>query len=264
MFVVVLIELATALDAEATALAAALGGTAYEHRLRLLGGLPACVLTTADAALANRTVTEIRSRGHAAVLLDAARVTPSERMTAIRHFRLEPGAIVLEQPLPARLASSEISVLLRAVHRTRVDTRAEVSKKSFSIGRAVMTGGLMTSKTTKHEQQSSTTESQPVLYVFRSDGEPPWILRERGTNYASLGSRLNPSSMQNFLTTVQLIRELAPHAAYDERLLSLRVPSGAPLKRIGRDEETVTTSTTHALDLAAHALAQWLQQSHQR
>jgi hypothetical protein len=216
------------------------------------------VLTTTDRALALRTLGELRGRGHGAVVLDSATLVASDRMLAIRRFRLDADAIVLAEPRPARLPATDVSALLRAVHYTRTDQRKEASTKSFSVGRALVTGGLVSSKTTKREERSSATETEPVLYVFRASGETPWILRERGTNYSALGRELGPSSMQNFLTTVRALRALAPRAVYDERLLSLRVQAGPPLKSTGVDVESFTSSTASALDIAAHLLARWI------
>jgi hypothetical protein len=247
-------------DSEAQALAAALGRTAYEERLKLLGGFPANVLTTADRELAVRTLGELRSRGHAATMLDGATVVSNQRMPAMRRFRLEPDAVALDEPGAPRLPAADVSALLRAVHHVRTDLRTEVSTKSFSAGRALVSGGLMLSKTIKREERSSSTESEPILYVFRASGSVPWILRERGTNYSALGRELGPSSMQNFLTTVRRLRELVPHAVYDERLLKLRVQAGPPIKSAGLDGESVTTSTASSLDIAAHLLAGWIRE----
>jgi hypothetical protein len=258
MYVVGIVELGTALDAEAQALAARLGKTAYETRLKLLGGFPASVLSTVDRELAFQTLSELESRGHEAVVLDSATLVANERMPAIRRFRFEPDAIVLDDPNASRLPASDVAALLRAVHHTRTDLRAEVQTKSFSVGRALMTGGLMSSKTTKSEERSSSTDTEPVLYAFRRSGDTPWILRERGTNYSALGPELGPSSMQNFLTTVRRLRELAPHAVYDERLLELRVQAGPPFKTTRLDAESLTASTASSVDIAAHLLARWI------
>lgn len=260
MYVVAIVELRTPLDVEAKALADTLGGTAYEHRMHLLGGFPATVLTTADPELAQRTLGELRRRGHGAALVEGREVVPSDRMIAVRRFRFEPAALVVEEPVPRELPASDILALLRGVHRTRTDTRAEVTKKSFSLGRTLASGGLMTSKTTKHEERSTSAELDPVLYVFRASGETPWLLRERGTNYSGLGKELQPSSMQNFLAVIRLLRKLAPHAVYDERLMNLRGPGGPPLRTSRPGEETVTTSTASSLDIAAHLLARWIRE----
>ncbi|HEY6559192.1 MAG TPA: hypothetical protein VI072_18035 [Polyangiaceae bacterium] len=260
MFVVSIVDLATTPEAEAQALAESLGGTAYEHRLRLSAGSPANVLVTADQELAARTLAQLRARGHGAVLLDGETVVASEQMISMRHFRIDSDEVTIEGPTAKRLPASDVLALLRALHRTRTDTRAEVKTKSFSLGRALATGGLMASKTTKREELSSSAETEPVLYVFRASGATPWLLRERATNYSALGRELAPSSMQNFLTTVRRLRELAPQAIYDERLLSLRVASGPPATRRGIADETRTSSTASAIDIAAHALALWIRE----
>src|SRR5829696_8902975 len=98
MYIVGIVELGTSLDVEAQALAASLGRTAYETRLKLLGGFPASVLASVDRELAFRTLSELESRGHTAVVLDSATVVANERMPAIRHFRLELEAVVLDAP----------------------------------------------------------------------------------------------------------------------------------------------------------------------
>jgi hypothetical protein len=260
MHAVVLIELATSIEAEAEALAACLGGTAYEHRQHLLGGLPCTVLTTADAQHASSTLRGLSDRGHAAVIVPGERVVRHETMRALRRFHFDTDMLVMDEPVRAQLPSEDILALIRAVHRSRTETRSEVTSKSFSVGRALMTGGLMTSKTVKREQHSTSGESQPVLYIFRVSDETPWILRERGTNYSGLGAELAPSSLQNFLATTRALRALAPRAAYDERLLSVRTPEAAPRKTVRADGEAVTSSTASSVDIAAHALAFWYRQ----
>jgi hypothetical protein len=80
MYVVAIVELATSADAEAAALTAELGGTPYEHRLRLVGGSPAIALRTPERELALRTLAGLRARGHGAVACDEAAIVPSERM----------------------------------------------------------------------------------------------------------------------------------------------------------------------------------------
>jgi hypothetical protein len=138
-----------------------------------------------------------------------------------------------------------------------VETSTEVRGKQLSMGRAIATGGLVLSKSVKREQRSSATDIQQVLYVFRSSGERPWLLRERSANYAALGSELGPSSLQNFSTAVRRLRELAPAAAYDERLMKLHRGGGPPVVRGAAGAQSVVTSTASALDLAAHLLALW-------
>jgi len=255
VYVVAITELATPVEQEAAALAADLGTTPYEERLNLASGLPAVVLTAADRARALALLKALRARGHGAVAIDAAVVVSSEAMVSMRRFGLEEGALTAEGE---RLPHGEILALIRAMHRTRTETRAEVKTKKFSPGRALVTGGLLVSKTVSREETSITEESQQVLYIFRADGGTPWLLRERGTQYAALGGALSPSSAQNFLTAIARLRERAPQAVYDERLMATRkVPSRVAVKG-GGAAGSASVSSASGVDLLAHLIALWV------
>lgn len=254
MYVVALTELATPLEAEAAALAADLGTTLYEERLHLLTGLPCVVLTTVDRGEAVALLAKLRARGHGAVACDASAVVGSEAMIPMRGFAFEPDAVVAGE---ARLPYGEITALLRAMHRTSTETRGETKSRQFSAGKALLTGGLAFSKTVTKEEKSVAQASEQVLYVYRGGGATPWLLRERGTSYAGLGARLSASSTQNFLTTIACLREKAPAALYDERLLNPRNAS-TRLSRSGTaSASTLQTSSAGGVDLLAHLIALW-------
>jgi hypothetical protein len=68
---------------------------------------------------------------------------------------------------------------------------------------------------------------------------------------------------ENFLIAIELLRERAPHAAYDERLVGRKVPERlcqAASRGISR-ERTVETTSAAGMDLVAHLLAMWLAKS---
>jgi hypothetical protein len=254
MYFVALTELATPLEVEAAALAADLGTTAYEERLHLLTGLPSVVLTTADRGEATALLAKLRARKHGALACAASAVIGHEAMIPMRGFTLEPDAVVAGEE---RLPHDEIVALLRAMHRTSTETRAETKSRQFSAGKALLTGGLAFSKTVTREEKSVAQASEQVLYIFRANGETPWLLRERGTSYAGLGARLAASSTQNFLTTIAYLREKAPTAFYDERLLNPR-NAATRLSRSGTaSASTLQSSSAGGVDLLAHLIAAW-------
>ena len=254
MYVVAIAELATPLEAEAAALAADLGTTAYEERLHLLTGLPSVVLTTADRSEALALLAKLRARKHGAIACDATAVVAHESMTPMRGFTLGPDAVIAgSETLPY----GEITALLRAMHRSQTESRGETKSRQFSAGKALLSGGLAFSKTVTKEEKSVVQASEQVLYIFRAGGETPWLLRERGTSYAGLGAGLVASSTQNFLTTIARLRERAPAALYDERLLN---PRNAVLRltRSGSaGASTLSTSSAGGVDLLAHLIAMW-------
>ncbi|MFO0591045.1 MAG: hypothetical protein U0441_26105 [Polyangiaceae bacterium] len=254
MYVVAILKLATTIEAEAAALAADLGTTAYEERLKLAAGLPAIVLQSADVGLAKALATKVRGRGHGVLVTDSAEVVASSDMIVVRRFAFEADALALRGS-EERLPYEDIVAIVRAIHRTRTETRTEKKDTSFSLGRALATGGLVLTKTTTREEKAIAQDRDAILYLFRASGETPWILHERSADYSALGSALAPSSAQNFLAVTARLRTLAPNAIYDERLTA---PGSAPTRLLHVAKPgTTASSTASGVDLIAHLIAQW-------
>jgi hypothetical protein len=214
-------------DATALAqLATELGTTLYELKLVLNAGLPAIVSLTVDAAVASNASAAIARHGHRAVRFDRRSLVPSTAMTTILDVRFEPDALRAGNRQDERLAYADILALLRATLRSQETGKREEKERKFRPGMAIATGGLVLSKTTKREVVTHTETREQVLYLFSRSGGTPWILRERTARYAGLGSDLAPSALENFRTTVQRLRQRAPGAVYDERLLNPRPVRG--------------------------------------
>jgi hypothetical protein len=253
MHVVAILGLASSVETEAPLLAADLGTTAYEERLKLVTGLPAIVLQSAEPGPARALLTRLRGRGHGALAVDADQVAPSSAMTVVRRFAFEPDALALRDT-GERLPYADIVAIVRAVHRSRTETRTETKTKSFSMGRAIATGGLVWSKNVTREERNVAHDRDNVLYLHRASGERPWILYERSADYSALGPSLAPSSMQNFLAVAARLRSEAPRAVYDERLTA---PGSAPTRVRTPTSGSVATSSASGVDLLSHLIAEW-------
>jgi hypothetical protein len=114
---------------------------------------------------------------------------------------------------------ADLSTLIRARHQHQLATTEIVKQKKFDATRAILTGGLITRKTEKREVSSTTEEVEQVLYLFRTSGKTPWILREQATNYAALGAALTPTSSRNFCIVIEQLRERAPSAVFFDSLI---------------------------------------------
>jgi hypothetical protein len=274
MYVVAIAEINTGIDSEALALASELGKTPYEVRLTLAGGLPAVVLMTPDGERATRLMEGIYARRNGAIGADSSEVISSRVMTSMKRFRFEPDAIVLDDrpglgrgspdlgPAmnAARLPFEDVSALLRATHRQQIESREKRIELKFDMGRAVLSGGLAPVRNVERVTQSKLEEREQVLYLFRRSQEAPWILRETEAVYAGLGEALGATKFVNFQRTVQVLRGRIPTAAYDERLLSRRVPEHTKLSSAG-ETTTISSSSEDGVDLLAHLLAAWLGKS---
>ena len=247
---------AAAIDAEAQAIAQILGATVYEVRLLLSSGAPAVMLVTDGKEEAIHVLAQLRGRGHEAVACDAAAITPSGAMAQMRHFRLDDDAIVrldTNGEETGRLPYASLLALVRATSRISTEQRTQESERKIAIASAIATGGLKLTKSVTREMVAVKEERSQVLYLFRSDGEPPWILREFGTDYTSLGAALAPAQFENFRRTVDLVRERAPHAVYDESLIAAK-KTGEQVRAIGANGKSIAVAAESATDLLAHIL----------
>ena len=254
MDVVALMALAGAVEEEAPLLAADLGTTAYEAALLLRSPPPVPILRTEDRARAVELVTRLRARRHDVVACESSAVVASDAMTPVRAFRLDEDAFVVTSTAagaPASVPWSDVVALIRAVHRTSSEHIEKSEQRKLSVGRAAMSGGFLLTKTVTNSTKHTVEEREQVLYVFRQGGAPLLATISR-TRYEGLTAALRPSQIENFNTLVRMLRERAPHAVYDERLLAAR-PS---LDRVRAGAAgAVSASTSEAIDLLAHLIA---------
>ncbi len=261
VYVVAIAELKATLEAEAVALASDLGVTAYEARLLLAPGMPAVVRKTSDKPQALELLGRLRARGHGAIACDTSAVASSGQMPSMRRFCLGPEGVSLDDVPGAHLPYDDVLALVAAVHRRHILNQGEFKDRKLSVGRAVLTGGLVTSKVIKRETHAATDERDPVLYIFRRSAGTPWILREHRTHWGGLGRPVAPSAADNYRATVGALRERMPDAIYDDRLVARKsAPERVTVAGV-KDTTTVTTSSEDGVDLLAHLLALWITRS---
>jgi hypothetical protein len=257
MFVVALAKLAGTLDAELPHLASDLGQTPYEARMMLTGGMPSIVLLTPDKHAAITLLGRLKAREHHAVAIDSSAVVSGETLKQIRKFHFDSDSLILDDDLQESIPYDDILVLLRASHESRVTNSIEEKSKQFSAGRAILSGGLVLTKNSTKSKDVHSEERQDVLYIFRNGGAHPVLLNASVARYTGLGQRMATTERANFLTTVEMIRERTPHAYYDERLVTRKVPdriSQFVVQGISSSSRVVSSNNV-GVDLFAHLLA---------
>ena len=253
MDIVALLSLGTPVEVEAPLLAADLGSTTYETALLLRAPSPIPILRTDDRARALALLGRLRSRGHDAVACDASAVVSASSMLHVRAFALEPDALVVRTEAGAtdRVPWGDFVAFVRAIHRTRSESIEKNTSQKFDLGRAALSGGLMVTKKVTTETKHASEEREPVLYAFRRHGAPLLFAQSR-VRYETLEAALRPSQMENFAVLARVLRERAPSAAYDERLLAARPQSDRV--RAGTNG-AISSSTSDGVDLLAHLVA---------
>jgi hypothetical protein len=90
-------------------------------------------------------------------------------------------------------------------------------ERKFSPLRAVVTGGMVVTKTTRRAEPVTTESREDFLHLY-ADGLPPLAFHAGALNYRSLGPARQPSAAANFEYLADALRRVLPHARFDDRL----------------------------------------------
>jgi hypothetical protein len=257
---VALVQAAKDPDEAVKVLTEAAGSTAAEARMRLAPEPPA-LLARLDDAAANELVTKLRKAGLAALAIDSRVPSDGDRFQ-VRKFALEKDALNLETRAgeAASLAWGDLALILRAQRTRRAETDKTETTKRLSIGSAVLTGGLKMTSTKTSVVRSADEQSEQLLLIYTSDARV-FEVAETALDWSGLGA-LQPSRTANFLELTKRIREKAPGARYDERLVRLgrrSLPFGAVKgeQRVATaNSTTLHTDTAGTVDILAELLWQ--------
>lgn len=231
-------------------LAEALDSTLYEARARLSDpeGGPAVVGSFAEIEPAWAFAGRLRANGIHPILLSPADIETDSRRFLVRSFHLRDQGLtaISRRGETAELAYREVRIALRGV---RIEERTEIKRteqRKFSASRALLTGGLVLTKTTRKSEPVTTEEREEFLHLY-ADGGPVLAFRSAALTFQSLGPALRPSTAANFAYLVETLRSALPQARYDERLAN----------RQGR-ARILGPSLTENLDVAVTLLARVL------
>lgn len=251
MDIVAVVALATSIEEEAAALGRDLRTTVYDAVMLLRAPLPVIVLRSDDRQRTLDVLGGLRSRGHDAVACDLDAVVSSDDMFRPKSFRFDERELVATGGGEEHaLRLGEVLALVRASHVTRNEDTVTSSERKLSVGRAALSGGLLSTKTTTTESRRVTTEREPVLYVFHRSGAP-WLFASSAIRYDGLGDAMQRSRIDNFELLVERLRERAPASTFDERLLRARPPASVVVASAKR----VSTSSSSTIDILAHVVA---------
>jgi hypothetical protein len=223
MHVVAIHRLGQDREKHASALASALGMTMYEalSRLRSPGNGPFTIGVFAEQERAIQIEEKLQSEGFGAVILLEGELTKELSPLIVRKFALSENEleVVTEMGESLRISFQNIRLILRGIGIVRGSTTETVKNRSVSLGRAVLSGGLMLTKTTKTVKEVATEERTAFFNIYTA-GKPVMVFRENALVYDSLGPALQPSRALNFTYLIAELRRRCPDAQYDERLLT--------------------------------------------
>lgn len=243
------------LHLELPRLAELLEETVYDLRLRLAGPLPLVALETDDEARARRVFDGLWARGHGVVVVRSEHAAPYVPVRSVE-VEIRPRALLLagfSGGTTHAISIERLLAIVRAERRTTtrrdVQQRPASSYEQRSHYRVLAPPAALT--TTSRE-----TVSRHALYLFHADDRRALLLPEDAIRYASLGDPLQPTARLNFENLVDRLRDAAPRALYDRRLVLARRRSSLRRAAARPGASTQTESNAATTDLAALLIGQ--------
>ncbi|WP_257306503.1 hypothetical protein [Geothrix campi] len=214
----------------AIARAARLAGLAPADGARLLAGtFPRILLRVAtepDALIAALT-----AEGFLAWASDPAEVTTDARRVLVRDLTWTADGFLAQDAQGASHACPFTAVrLLQRGARTHTSTEIEkTTTRQLSLGRAVLSGGMMLTKKVTQTTERTTHAKEPFLLVQRQDGAPDLIMYEHRLSYQCLGAEMGPATLANLGLLTARFQKLCPQAPLDDRVGRPGFVAGLPL-----------------------------------
>ena len=244
----------------ARGLADATGLTLAEARMRLAPEPPALVARL-EPDEASALVAELRRAGLAALAVEAR--CPTDRDRTVAHsFGLGSSAATFTSRTGKSMEADwpDVLAIFRGVRATLTSVEREEKTKRFAAGAALITGGVILTRTSKQTVRSSEETHENVILVYARDGRAA-TLAENQLDFSCLGRHMRPSSTENMVELARLLRERAKGAFYDERLLRLgrrRLPFLASRESRSQAHNVTATwaDTSSSLDTLAEVMRQ--------
>ena len=245
MNIVAIYDLAKDKEALAGSLAAVLNVSSYDVliRLRVPGNGPLTVAVFAGKEQAEELAEKLKSAGFAALVLFDADIEAAALTRIVRRFVLGPQELRVgtEEGDNVTVSLQDVDLILYGMSITLSTGTETIKKRSVSPGRAVLSGGLMMTKTTKTTRDVITEERERFINLYTGNN-PVFVFLENSLDYNSLGPVRKPSRSENFTYLLSELRRCCPSAVFDDRLVN-RAAQVALLGPLLDPEDNLCVST---------------------
>lgn len=223
MYVVAIDDLGDDREGIARALSEALGTLFYDAliRVRVPGKGPLIVAAYAEKSIASEKTEKLDAAGFRTIVIGRDEVETDGQSAIVRRFLFGDGELEIEARTgdAVRIEYGLIDTIIRGTRIVQTTETETEKEQKFAPGRAILTGGLMMTKSVKVTRQSGTEAREGFIYLYPGK-RAPLIFLEFELLYDSLGPALQPTRSANYAFVLGELRRRCPGAAYDDRLLS--------------------------------------------
>jgi hypothetical protein len=251
-------------EEELSVVAQLTGLSPYDARLRLASPPPVLLGRGLPLEQARHWLAVLRERGHGAVAVEEHSLPRAEQSVEPYEVELRQDAFVGidRQARKYAVPLTEVLAVMRAVEVVEQVRTTEKVDKKLAIGRALLTGGLMSSKEVRSEAIDVHTDAERTLYLFRRAGPDPMVLRERSLRYGGMGELRGRTEFESFDRLAAWLRDNTPGAIHDDRLCAskrrttLQAISGTSKEHLAVSSGAAETALAAFLLVHAHLQGQ--------
>jgi hypothetical protein len=223
MYIVSIDNLGQDREGFARALSEILGTTIYNAlvRLNVPGKGPLIVAAYREENIARERAEKLVAAGINTLILGQDEIETDKTRIIVRKFNFGNSELEIESRTGehADIDYSLVDIMIRGT-RIAQNTETETIKgRKFDAGRAILSGGLVITKSVKLTQQSTTELREGFIHVY-SGKLHSLVFLESALLYESLGPSLKPTRAANFAFVLSELKRRCPSAVYDERLVS--------------------------------------------
>ena len=195
-----------------------LGILVFEARQKITGGNPVTIANFSVQQQAENIATQLSRNGVPAFIVDTHDHQP---LFQVSQFELKPQGLQIESTEGQRLNIdySKITLILAASYSDgQMETIKTTTSRKFSMGKTLLAGGIPMTKKIKKNRISGGKDRDKTLWLY-SDKQEIVIFNRNRLNYAGLGGARQLTRELNFTHLQNKLRQRAPQARYDERLM---------------------------------------------
>ena len=214
---------ASALDDElATKVAAVIGKTPYETRLRLTGRFPKIVASFNNMPQAEQAAGSLRDLGLVPLVISDSSLRKSPEIFRARSLKLEDQAITFldRSGRSKKIATPELFLILSARLQAYTEVETVKTKRKINVTATLITGGIPIPKKVEEKIVTKTFETESYLRLYdRISPDSAIEISQHGLDYSFLGSEMAASAGTNYGLAIKRLREAFPQAIFDDSLI---------------------------------------------
>jgi hypothetical protein len=223
MYIVAIDNLGEDREGIARALSGALGTTVYDAlvRVRVPGKGPLVVAAYGEKNTASERAEKLAACGFRTIVLGQDEIETDETRTIVRKFLFDNSELEIEARTgdSVRIEYSRIDIIIRGTRIAKHMETETVKSRKFDAGRAILSSGLITTKSVKVTQQNTTELREGFIHLYPGNRHP-LVFIESALLYDSLGPALQPTRAANFAFVLAELRRRCTGAIYDDRLVN--------------------------------------------